>query len=220
MKSFFLSSCFLFLVLGIPACRLQSPYPEAPGTLFIRQQICDIDDFKKSFFLPQNDLKGHGFQAYSFLRDTEDPKTYILAFSCADLRKGVAFVQSSNFIAACVGAGTGMPLMWAGAPWGDRPDPNLAQKTGGMVVTRYEVKNFGAWKKSWDAPKGPGRPGCGSSLYHLKENPGVVIETREIPDVTQAPDLRESQADKDALNAAGVTHRDLWFGTHLEDGTF
>jgi hypothetical protein len=206
---------FLLVLLAAPACRLQNPYPEAPGTLFIRQQICDIDDFKKSFFRPQNNLKGHGFRAYSFSRDPKDPKTYILAFSCADLRKGVAFVRSSNFLTACIGSGMGLPLMWAGVQE-DRPDPNLARKTGGMVVARYEVKDFEAWTKIWDSQKGTGKTGSGTGLYRLDGDPEVVIVTREVSDITQA----QAPMDSQALLTAGVNHQDLWLGTHLEDGTF
>lgn len=207
---------FLLVLLAAPACRLQNPYPEAPGTLFIRQQICDIDDFKKSFFRPQNNLKGHGFLAYSFLRDPKDPKTYILVFSCADLRKGIAFVRSSNFLIACIGSGMGLPLMWVGAPWEDVTDPNLARKTGGMVVARYEVKDFEAWGKIWGSQKDFRRTGSKTGLYRLEENPDVVIVTQEVPDITQAPIPMDTQA----LNTAGINHQDLWLGTHLEDGTF
>ena len=207
---------FLPLLWAIPACRLQNPYPETPGTLFIRQQICDIDDFKKSFFRPQNDLKGHGFRAYSFLRDPKDPKTYILAFSCANLRKGVDFVRSSNFLTACIGSGMGLPLMWAGVRGPEGPDPNLAQRTGGMVVARYEVKDFEAWKRIWDAETDPGLTGNGTSLYRLDGNPQVVILTRQVPDITQAPTSMDSQS----LKTAGVTRQGLWLGTHLEAGTF
>jgi hypothetical protein len=199
-----------FLLLALPACRLQNPYPDAPGTLFIRQQICDLDDFKKSFYRPQNDLRGHGFLAYRFLRDPKDPKTYILAFQCSDLNKGVRFIQSSNFLTACIGSGMGLPLMWAGVKVEDRPYRNLPQMSGGMVVERYEVKDYGAWKKHWDADTHPD-----AGLYHLPGNPEVVIGTREVADVTQAEPVAP-----DAREIPGVTHRDLWLGSSLEEGTF
>ncbi len=158
--------------------------------------------------------------AFSFLRDPQDPKTYILAFSCADLRKGVDFVRSSNFLTACIGSGMGLPLMWAGVPGENGPDLNLAQRTGGMVVARYEVKDLGTGEKILDAEKDLIPRESGAGLYRLEGNPEVIIETRRVPDITQAPDLMDSQAEKGALKAAGVIHRDLWFGTHLENGTF
>ncbi len=209
MKKLPLWPFFPFLLLAFPACRLQDPYPDAPGTLFIRQQICDLDDFKKSFYRPQNDLKGHGFLAYHFLRDHKDPKTYILAFQCADLRKGMEFVRSSNFLTACIGSGMGLPLMWAGVAVEEGPYQNLPRMSGGMEVTRYEVSDFDAWKKAWDVEAGKEIAG----LYRLSGNPEVVIVTREVVDVTRAPATNSSRS-------TAVTHQDLWLGSNLEEGTF
>jgi hypothetical protein len=208
MKTIPLWTYFLFLLLSLPACGLQKSYPQAPGTLFIRQQICDLDDFKKSFFRPQNDLKGHGFQGYRFLRDPKDPKTYILAFQCSNLDQGVRFIQSSNFLTACIGSGMGLPLMWAGVEVQGRPYTNLAQMSGGMQLARYEVTDDKAWKRNWDSETKAGATG----LYLLPGNPEAVIVTWEVPDITQTPPL-DSQAEKGA-------HRDLWLGSNLEEGTF
>jgi hypothetical protein len=208
MEKPFLWLFFLFLLACGASCRLQRPYPEAPGTLFIRQQICDLDDFKKSFFRPQNDLKGHGFLAYRFLRDPKDPKTYILAFQCSNLDKGVRFIQSSNFLTACIGSGMGLPLLWAGVEVEGRPYTNLAQMSGGMVVARYEVTDYASWKKNWDARTKTGATG----LYRLPGTPEVVIVAREVSDITQPPPL-DSQVEKTA-------HRDLWLGSNLEERIF
>ncbi|HTC22105.1 MAG TPA: hypothetical protein VK859_14710 [bacterium] len=210
MKRTFRFSFFLWLLPFLPACGLQKPYPEAPGTIFIRQQICDLDDFKKSFFRPQNDLKGHGFLAYRFLRDPKDPKTYILAFQCSNLDKGVRFIQSSNFLTACIGSGMGLPLLWAGVEVEGRPYTNLAQMSGGMVVARYEVTDYEAWKKNWDAETKAGATG----LYRLPGNPEAVIVTKEAPDITRAEPAAQNAA------TPGVTRQDLWLGSNLEEGAF
>jgi hypothetical protein len=227
MKNRLFWSFLLCLIPASQACRFQNPYPDAPGVLFIRQQICDLGDFKKGFFRPENSLKARGFLAYSFHRDLRDPGAYILAFKCADLRKAVEFIQSSNFITACVGAGRGLPLMWGGV--GEKGDPgqNFAQTPGGLVVARYEVRDYGSWKKAWDAGKNgnPGLPGGGKITgigcrYRLAGSPGVVIVAREVADIIQAPDFMASREVKNAMEAAGVLRQDLWFGTNLEEGTF
>src|ERR1700677_4112559 len=134
MKNLFLglNLCLFWCALG---CGPQSY--NGPGTLFIRQQICDLNDFKTRFFTQPNDLKGHGFSAYRFYRDTRDPKTYFLIFDCADLKRAEAFLQSSNFIVACVGAGMGGQVMWAG----EAVSPGLAVEKGGLVLARLDERD-------------------------------------------------------------------------------
>jgi len=207
MKKFYWLCCLAFF-LGATGCGLQSPYPDEPGTIFIRQQVCDLSDFKTHFFKPENNLKDRGFLAYHFYRDPGDPKTYLMIFECADLKKAVEFIQSSNFIVACVGAGLGSPVMWVG----EEASPSFHSAVGkdGLAVMRYEMKDYGIWKKKWDESGQAGR------LYRLSEKPGVVIVTREVKDLAQVRDELESQSSKDELQAAGVTRQDFWLGSYLE----
>ena len=227
MKKFYFWPCLLCLILAAPACRYQSPYPDAPGVLFIRQQICDLGDFKKGFFRAENSLKARGFRAYSFHRDIQDPGDYILTFRCADLRKAVEFIQTSNFITACVGAGRDLPLLWAGVEEAGNPGRNFAQKPGGLVVARFEVRDYGLWKKSWEEGQagnqglsGGGTKTAPYGLYRLDSSPGVVIVAYELPVMNQARDFTASIAAKNTMDAAGVTHMDFWIGTNLEEGSF
>ena len=203
-------ACLLGLFLAAPACRTQNPYPAAPGTLFIRQQICDLGDFKAGFFRPSNALKAHGFRAYRFYRDRHDPKTYLLAFTCANLQEAVGFLQNSNFTFSCVGAGLGLPLMWAGVPIQGSKDPNWDgyPDLKGFLVTRLDVGDYESWKKGWDAE---GERGTGIRLYRLESRPHVVIETQEVPDILK---VTEPPLSGDA------TYRETWLGTYLEGGIF
>lgn len=220
-------TCFLSLALAGISCRVQVTYPHDPGTLFIRQQICDLNDFKTGFFKRGNDLKGHGFLAYSFHRDPQDPKTYILSFKCQDLERAVEFIRSSNFYFSCVGAGLGQPLLWAGLDVVSLPYPKLTPLAGGIAVARYEIRDFEAWKRGWDAeyggysdrPKPEGGPQA-LSFHRLKGKPEAVIVVYEAPDIHKARAFLESGAERNAMETTGVTRRVLWFGTNLEEGIF
>ncbi len=196
---------FLCLALSVVSCRVQITYPHAPGTLFIRQQICDLNDFKSGFFKRENDLRGHGFMAYSFHRDPIDPKTYILSFKCGDLEKAVEFIRSSNFYFSCVGAGLGQPLFWAGTDVVGLPYPKLTPLAGGIALARYEVRDYDTWKRGWDVEYGGnrGRPKTEGgpqtlSLHRLEGRPEAVIVVYEVTDIPQARAFLDSEAEKNA----------------------
>jgi hypothetical protein len=207
--------CILPFILALSACQVQSSYSNKSGTLFIHQQICDLGDFKKGFFSHQNDLLSHGFQAYSFHRDSRDPKGYILAFQCADLNQAARFIQKSNFYISCVGAGLGLPEIWSGESVKEHIYRNQTPMTGDIVVVRCEMKDYGVWKKYWDSQNQPG-----DSLYYSAGHPEVVILAHEVPDITQAQAFLDSQLTPSAMEAAGVIRLDYWIGTNLEEGTF
>jgi hypothetical protein len=219
-----LGACLLLLTAS--ACQVKVTYPNAAGTLFIRQQICDLHDFKTGFFKRENDLKGHGFLTYSFHRDPQDPKTYILAFKCSNLKKAADLIGSSNFYISCVGAGLGLPLVWAGVDVPAPPNQGPTPKEGGIVVGRYKVRDYGAWKRDWDAANGDGKTRLGRgfvfralSQYRAADDPNTVIVVYGVSDVPQARANWESDTEKNTMESAGVTKKDLWFGADLEEGS-
>jgi hypothetical protein len=198
-----------FLVLAAPACQFQTTYPDKPGTLFIRQQICDLNDFKRGFFSDKNDLKKHGFLAYRFYRDIKDPKTYLIFLKCENLKQAERFIQNSNFYIACVGAGLGSSETWAGEEVGDSKGGYPAGNE--MVLLRYELKDLTAWKKTWgDEVK------C--KLYQLHGYPEVVIAACEMPRAGQHQLFLEKL--KNQMNVDNAIRLDYWIGTFLEEGTF
>ncbi len=214
--------CFIALtcVAAAVGCKPPGPPPSAvQGTIFIRQQVCDIDDFKKAFLKPGL-LKSQGFTAYGISRDLQDPKTYILAFQCSDLEKAVDYIRSSSFHIACVGAGLGLPLMWAGV------DVKLGRGTpakstgGGLVVVRYEFRDYGAWEKSFEADNRWIFHAGNESLYRLSGNPDSVIVAYETPDPRAILDQLDSHDFQNAQEASGVIRRETWSGITLEKGTF
>jgi hypothetical protein len=206
-------SCLPFSLLFILSCRVQTIYPDKSGILFIRQQICDLNDFKKGFFRHENGLKARGFLDYSFYRDAKDPKTYLLAFKCGNLDQAVRFVQGSNFYLSCVGAGLGLPLIWAGEVKREWKEPDLPQRGGALVVARAEVLDKGAWEGAWAA-----QPGY--TLLRLPGRPRELILSCEMPDMVHARAFVDAQSSKSAMDAAGITRLDFWMGVDLEKGAF
>ncbi len=214
----------LFFLLGIISCA-RHPSLEAPGNLFIRLQICDLNDFKKNFFNPPDKLKAQGFLAYSIHRDLKDPKTYILALKCSNLKKALDYIQSSNFHTMCVGAGLVIPVIWAGLDVRGRKYENKLTMPGGIVIARNEVKSYDFWKACFDAEgqhhhADRGYVPSNYSIHHLPGKPEVAIVVHEASNITKAPAFMTSPAMKGVMESTGVTKIDIWYGTNLEEGIF
>jgi hypothetical protein len=208
----------LVLLVSVLSCQWGGiRYPETPGTIFIRQQICDIDFFKQKFLLnPRNHLKDKGFTAYSLHRDLTDPKTYLIILRCQNLKKGVDFIQSAGLHAICVGAGLGLPLLWAGEDVKPREYENRPQMTGGIVIIRNQFKDGINGKSLADAEGKGGQEG----LYRLLGNPGLLIVTDEFYDAAQIPNFVDSANLNGGVGAAGIIKREIWSGINLEEGLF
>ena len=195
-----------------------------PGTLFIRQQICDVNDFKRSFLVPTQ-LKAQSFLAYSLHRDLKDPKTYILTLKCSNLRKAISYIQTSDFHVTCVGAGLGIPVIWAGLDVRDRKYGNNPKMKGGIVIAHNAVKDYPFWQKCFDAEGGHhhadrGYTPSNYSIHYMPGNPEVAIVVHEASDVTKAPAFMTSPAMKGVMDSTGVTAIDIWYGVNLEEGIF
>lgn len=204
-------ACFISLC-ALNACRSPSAsYPETPGNLFIRQQICDVAYFKKTFLTPSEKLKAQGFLAYSLHRDLNDPKTYLITLKCSDLKKAVDYIESSNFHTICVGAGLGTPLLWAGTDMIERKYKNLTRMTGGIVITRLELSSYETWKSRFDQKKDLSIQPGSESLHRLSEKSETVLLVYETSSASPA-----SESGK----AEGVTSQQVWIGVNLEEGVF
>jgi hypothetical protein len=202
MKNILLALCLI-----LPACRTQSPLPDTPGVLFIRQQICDLADFKTRFFTRANHLPDRGFQAYRIYRDPQNPQFYLLVFTCGDLGKAAGFIPSSNFSLACVGAGLGAGDLWAGLPEAGSPPDNVTGREG-LALAMIQAEEEGAWKH---------RDGQGAwrseTWYRLPARPRKVLVARAVVDMNRARDLMEPR------DTPGAARSEVWFGTFLEGGT-
>jgi hypothetical protein len=116
MKSYFLK--LILIIFSIftfsTACKNNSLSIDSPGTVFIRQKARDIKAFRVIFLRQKENMKTHGFSAYSLHRDLKDSHIVIVTLKCSDLEKGVEFIRSPEFISAMDKADTQIPMVWYG----------------------------------------------------------------------------------------------------------
>lgn len=218
---------FFFVFLFIPCCGNYSSRLNTPGTVFIRQSTKYPAAFRQAFLDECQHLKENGFSAYSLHRDLKDPHTVILTLKCSDLKKGVEFVRSPEFLSALDKAGTQIPMVWYGLDTTERQYTDQPKMKGGIVIARNEVRDYKFWldcfyKEDGGKHNHPGRQYKNShySIHHLPGNPEVAIVVHEASDVTKAPFFMGSDAMKGEMEATGVIGLEIWYGINLEEGLF
>ena len=213
----------LILVLGMN-WQAKASSLDAPGNVFIRQKATDLKSFRQAFLGQKDNLKAHGFSAYSLHRDYKDSKTFILTLKCSDLDKGVSFVRSPEFMAAMDKAGAKIPVVWFGLDTTERKYNNLVKMTGGIVIARNEVRDYDFWLKCFKSQnhKHEGRKYKNSdySVHHLPGNPDVAIVVHEASDISKAPAFMTSDALNGEMESTGVIGLEIWYGVNIEEGTF
>src|ERR1700677_2965145 len=229
MKSYFLKLTLLvfsFLTFAT-ACKSDSLSLNAPGTVFIRQKAKDIKTFREVFLGQKENLKTHGFSAYSLHRDLKDSRTIIVTLKCSNLEKDVEFIRSPEFISALDKADTQIPMIWCGLDRTERQYSDQPKMTGGIVIARNEVRDYKFWldcfyKEDGGKHNHPGRQYKNShySIHPLPGNPEVAIVVHEASDVTKAPSFMVSDAMKGEMEATGVIGLEIWYGINLEEGIF
>lgn len=216
----------LFLAAGISSCGKNNPYPETPGTVFLRQKVSDLEAWKTGFVTEKPALKANGFLAYSLHQDLNEADTLILILKSPDLRKAVAFVQSGDFQAAFGKAEIKDSTLWCGGDVKERQFENNPKMTGGVVIANNQVKSYDFWKACWDAEGQHHHPDRGYvpgnySIHHLIGKPtDTVLVAHEASDVTKAPAFMTAAPMKGVMEASGVVGIDIWYGINLEEGLF
>lgn len=225
MKRFFILITMIFCFFGILVTQGASGSSlDSPGNIFIRQKAADLKSFRQALLGQKDNLKSHGFSAYSLHRDYKDSKTFILTLKCSDLDKGVSFVRSPEFMAAMDRAGAKIPVVWYGLDTNERKYNNLVKMNGGIVIARNEVRDYDFWLKCFKSQnhKHEGRKYKNSdySVHHLPGNPAVAIVVHEASDVSKAPAFMTSDALNGEMESTGVIGLEIWYGTNIEEGTF
>lgn len=203
------------------------PAVTSQGTVFIREKVKDTKVFRDLLRGQLINLKSHGFSAYSLHQDLMDPQTFILTLKCSNVKKGVDFIRSPEYMAVFDRAGARIPMIWYGADVAERKYTDRSKMTGGIVIARNEVRDFGFWKTCFYKEDGgkhnhPGRKYKNSnySIHYLAGKPEVAIVVHEASDVSKAPDFMISDPMVGEMEATGVIGLEIWYGKNLEERTF
>lgn len=226
----------VFAILAFSsACKKNSTSLNAPGSVFIRQHTKDIKTFREVFLEQKQNLKTHGFSAYSLHRDLNDSHTVIVTLKCSDLEKGMDFVRSPEFMSAMDKADVQMPMVWYGLDLTDwsglkitkREYTNQPQMAGGIVIARNEVRDYQFWLDCFRKEDGGRHNHAGRhyqntnySIHHMPGKPEIAIVVHEASDVTKAPAFMVSDAMKGEMESTGVIGLEVWYGINLEEGLF
>ncbi|HVZ80611.1 MAG TPA: hypothetical protein VHE12_07410 [bacterium] len=217
----------LMMAFFSSGCRNDRSSLEAPGTIFIRQKAADPKAYLRAFFEEGPKLKAHGFSAYSLHRDLNDRGTFIITLKCARLGEGVDLVRSPEFMAAMDKADTQVPMVWYGLDTTERRYTEQPRMTGGIVIARNEVRDYGFWldcfyKEDGGKHNHPGRKYKNSnySIHHLPGKPEIAIVAHEASDVSKAPAFMRSEPMKGEMESTGVTGLDIWYGVNVQEGLF
>jgi hypothetical protein len=215
------------LLAALSACHGNRASLDHPGAVFIRQKTGNVKSFHEALLRQGQNLKAHGFSAYSLHRVLADPHSLILTLKCSNLEKGVDYVRTPEFMAAMDKAGGRIPMVWYGLDTTERKYTPQPRMTGGIVIARNEVRDYPFWLECFykeDAGKHnhPGRKYKNSnySIHHLPGNPAVAIVVHEASDVSKAPVFMTSDAMNGEMEATGVVGLEIWYGVNLEEGVF
>lgn len=220
----FLSGAGLFLLCLTLSCA-KSPYPEAPGDLFIRQTAKDINAFKEAFADQAQALRASGATAFSLHRDLKDAEAFILTLKSSNLKKTDSLLRSYGFRSAMRAAGVREGVTWAGTDVMERKYENRRRISGGIVIANNQVRSYEFWKSCWDAEGKHKHPKRGYepsrySIHCLKGKTDSVLVVHEASDVSKAPAFMTSDRMKGVMESMGVTGIEIWYGINLQEGIF
>ena len=212
-------SLFTFLLLTVGSFALGL---DGPGNIFIRQKAGVEDAYLRAFGDQNKAFKAHGFTGYSFHKDLREKNTYILCMHCSNLEKGLAFVESPEFLSAMDKAGAKIPQVWWGLDEVGRTYRDLPEEGGGIVIARNEVRDYPFWLKCFRAQnhnhEGRKYKNSDYSIHYIPGNPAVAIVVHKASDVTKAPDFMTSDHLNGEMESTGVIGVEVWYGINLEEG--
>jgi len=219
IRKLFALSTFLLFTGSLCAGSLNGP-----GNIFIRQKAEKRADYLMAFLNQATALKAHGLTGYSFHQDLKEKTTYILCVKCADLEKGLDFVQSPEFQSGMDKAGAGIPQIWWGLDETGRSYQDLPEMGGGIVIARNEVRDYPFWLKCFRAQnhnhEGRKYKNSHYSVHYLPGKPAVAIVVHEASDVSKAPAFMTSDHLKGEMESTGVVGLEIWYGVNIEEGIF
>ena len=180
--------------------------PSGPtSTMIIRHKVADYAKWKTGYESHDSFRLANGLHNYVIARGTEDPNTLLIAVKMDDVGKAKAFAASPDLKAKMKEVGV------IGAPSvvdfleSVMNDTTAIQATT-RVMIRSKVKDWDAWKKSFDGHK-QARTDAGLTdrviSYTVGNNHNVTL-VFAVADMEKAKAFINSQDLKDKMKEAGV----------------
>lgn len=179
--------------------------PSGPSSIMIiRHKVADYDKWKTGYDSHDSIRLASGLHNYVIARGTEDPNMILVAVTMDNVDKAKAFASSPDLKAKMQEVGViGTPVMdFLEAVMNDT---TAIQQTV-RVMIRHKVKDWDAWKKSFDSHKQV-RIDAGLTdrviSYTVGDNHNVTL-VFAVADMDKAKAFINSQDLKDKMKEAGV----------------
>lgn len=179
--------------------------PAGPSSLMIvRHKVADYSKWKSGYDSHDSSRLASGLHSYVVARGTEDSNVVLIAVKMDDVEKAKAFAASKDLKDKMKNLGV------AGAPVIDfietvsNDTTALLQTT--RVMVRHKIKDWDAWKKSFDENK-QARTDAGISdraIGHTIGDNHEVTLVFAVLDLEKAKAFMKSQELKDKMKEAGV----------------
>ena len=179
--------------------------PSGPTSIMIvRHKVADYDKFKTGYDSHDSMRLASGLHNYVIARGTEDPNMVLVAVTMDNVDKAKAFAASPDLKAKMKEVGvTGPPVIdFLESVMND----TTAIQATIRVMVRSKVKDWDAWKKSFDGHK-QARMDAGLTdrvISHSVGDTHNVTLVFAVADMEKAKTFMNSQDLKDKMKEAGV----------------
>ena len=179
--------------------------PSGPTSIMIvRHKVADYDKFKTGYDSHDSMRLASGVHNYVIARGTEDPNMVLVAVTMDNVDKAKAFAASPGLKAKMKEVGvTGPPVIdFLESVMND----TTAIQATIRVMVRSKVKDWDAWKKSFDGHK-QARMDAGLTdrvISHSVGDTHNVTLVFAVADMEKAKTFMNSQDLKDKMKEAGV----------------
>lgn len=187
------------------AAAVPAVIPAGPSSLMIvRHKVADYSKWKSGYDSHDSSRLASGLHSYVVARGTEDSNVVLVAVKMDDVEKAKAFAASQDLKDKMKNLGV------AGKPVIDfietlSNDTTALQQTT-RVMIRHKVKDWDAWRKSFDEHK-QARTDAGLSdraVGHTIGDNHQVTLVFAVSDMVKAKAFMQSQDLKDKMKDAGV----------------
>ena len=186
--------------------------------LVVKHTVADFDKWKAGYMAHDSSRMAYGITHYRTGRGADNPNMVVVIDKVADVAKAKVFANSPDLKDAMKKAGvTGKPeVSYAEVVWND--DSQIDQKD--RVMISHKVKDFGIWKKAFDAEGKAKRMENGlidRGLARDVDDSNMVYIVFAISDMAKAKARANSPELKKMMTDAGVVSPPQMFFYKLVD---